>query len=91
MAGAKSGMLVASGTFCAIANCDALPTVQAKAIPSAKFFEVPMMCDVVKAFEPAVTMSSFQIRSHNFSSGILSMCANESAARRLNGRGRHLF
>jgi hypothetical protein len=40
--------------------------VQAKAIPSAKFFEVLMMREVVKALEPAVMMSSFQKRSHEF-------------------------
>ena len=60
-------MLVASGAFCAIANCDALATVQANARPRVKAFEVLMMLDVMKALEREFILLSLQTRPHESS------------------------
>jgi hypothetical protein len=51
MAGAKSGVLEASGAFWAIAICDASAAKQAMATPKMKCFEVLMMLEVAEALE----------------------------------------
>jgi hypothetical protein len=67
MAGAKSGMRDASGTFCASAICEVLPAMQAKRTQRAKFFEVLMMSDVMNGLKNEFMMLSLQTRPHESS------------------------
>jgi hypothetical protein len=90
MRGAKSGMAVTSGMFCAIANWDALTRVQTKTTPTVKGFEVLMMLDAMNVLEHEFMMLSLQTRPQQ-KLRLLDTGRGERAARRLNEWDRHQF